>query len=172
LSKADAIDLVRLHLGGSARATHTLVVADLMRQLAARLHEDGELWEIVALCHDLDFHATAKDRSQHGLLVLTWLGDRVSLAARQAIASHDHRTGATSDTLLADMLKLADAVAVIDHRIGRDGWTRIASDDPWRTLREHLADRPYLAELVKRFADKYSLDFASVVALVTRAPLQ
>jgi hypothetical protein len=39
--------------------------------------------------------------------------------ALQAIAAHDRRTGIRSDTLIADILNLADALTVIDQRFGR-----------------------------------------------------
>src|SRR5258707_235124 len=109
LRRSEALDLVRRHLGETARATHTHVVACLMRALAAEFTGDAELGEIVALCHGLDYFATADDRAQHGLLTVKWLGDRLPPAAQQAIAAHDHRTGIQADTVLADMLKVADA---------------------------------------------------------------
>lgn len=71
-----------------------------------------------------------------------------------AIAAHDHRTGIRSDTLIADMLNLADAVAVIDKRFGRDLFTPADNDDPYATLRNHLGERAYLADILDRCASK------------------
>jgi predicted hydrolase (HD superfamily) len=66
LSVAEAQALVERYLRDTPRATHTRVVAYLMRWLAGHFSEDGELWEVVGLCHDLDYFATADDRTRHG----------------------------------------------------------------------------------------------------------
>lgn len=63
------------HLGASRRAVHSIVVGHAMRNLAERLGADTDLREIVRLCHDLDYFATAQDRSRHGVLVANWLKD-------------------------------------------------------------------------------------------------
>jgi hypothetical protein len=173
LGRTEALDLVRQHLGETPRAAHTYVVAHLMRRLAAELGEDAELWEVVALCHDLDFFATSNDRSQHGLLTVQWLGGGLPRSAQQAIAAHDHRTGVRSDTLLADMLRLADAVAVIDQGLGRHVWRDLSdAADAWVSLRRRMGNRPYLAEIVQLHADKHHLPFARIVDLMCAAPPQ
>jgi predicted hydrolase (HD superfamily) len=74
LSLAEAEHLVSQHLSATPRAAHSRFVAHVMRQLADRLGADGDLWEIVGLCHDLDFFKTCDDRSQHGLLTITVSG--------------------------------------------------------------------------------------------------
>lgn len=74
LSGSDAEVLVSQHLATTPRAAHTRFVAYLMRQLARIFAADADLWEVVGLCHDLDFFETRDDRSQHGLLTVRWLG--------------------------------------------------------------------------------------------------
>jgi predicted hydrolase (HD superfamily) len=105
LTTAQADILVSKHLGATPRAAHTRFVAYLMRQLAREFAADANLWEIVGLCHDLDFFETCENRSQHGLHTIQWLGDKIPAEAQSAIASHDHRTGVLADSLLADALK-------------------------------------------------------------------
>ncbi len=55
LSVAEAALLVSRHLGDTPRAAHSRLVAYLMRHLAGTFAADADLWEIVGLCHDLDF---------------------------------------------------------------------------------------------------------------------
>jgi len=135
LSGADASLLISKYLGDTPRAVHSRFVAHMMRQLAGVLAADPDLWEIVGLCHDLDFFETLGDGSRHGLLTIKWLGDRIPIEARHAIAAHDHRTGIQADTLLADMLKVADVIAVIDAKLGRRLLSNLDRNDPFTELR-------------------------------------
>src|SRR5262249_17277001 len=130
LTAPEADLLVSEHLGTTPRAAHARFVAYVMRQLAQTFAVDAGLWETVGLCHDLDFFKTRDNRSQHGLLTIQWLGDRIPVEAQTAIASHDHRTGVRSDTLLADMLKIADVIAVIDAELGRRMLCDVDRNDP------------------------------------------
>lgn len=172
LSTAEARALVSQRLGKTPRAIHTNVVAYFMRRLAEHFSADTELWEVVGLCHDLDFFETSNDRSQHGLLTISWLGDQLPEAAQQVIAAHDHRTGVQVDSLLADMLKVADAAAVTDQRLGRGVWRELDSRDPYASLRTKLGERAYLGDILQRHAGKHALPFARIVDIIEAAPLQ
>jgi hypothetical protein len=143
-----------------------------MRRFAVLLGGDADLWEIVGLCHDLDFLVTSGDWSRHGLLTVEWLGDRIPADAQAAIASHDHRIGVQSDTLLADMLKLADALAVIDQRAGRGVLADLDHRDPYLALRKQLGERPYLADIVESCAGRRKLPFAGIVKVMGEVPPQ
>jgi hypothetical protein len=172
LSVAEANALVVQLLGDTPRAAHTRVVGHLMGKLAVHLSEDASLWEVVGLCHDLDYLETAADRTQHGVLAAQWLGDLIPASARQAIAGHDHRTGVKTDTLLADMLKAADAAAVIDHRLGRQVWRELDDGDPLASLRNRLGDRAYLGDVLHTHASKHALPFRCIMELMRSAPPQ
>ncbi len=168
LNTADAQLLVDKHLGTSPRAVHTRLVAAIMRRLAGMFEGDADAWEVVGLCHDLDFLETSADPTRHGLLTIEWIGDRLPDDAQQAIAAHDHRTGVTADTMLADMLKLADVIAVIDERLGRRAFCDIDRADPYGALRSRLADRPYLCDILQRLAGKHALPFPRIVEILDR----
>jgi predicted hydrolase (HD superfamily) len=170
LTVADAQHLVDLHLRDTPRAAHSRFVAHIMRRLAVLLGGDADLWEIVGLCHDLDFLVTSGDWNRHGLLTVEWLGDSIPADARAAIASHDHRTGVRSDMLLADILKLADALAVIDQRAGRSVLADLDHRDPYPALRKRLGDRPHLADILERCAGRHKLLFAGIVKVMGEVP--
>jgi predicted hydrolase (HD superfamily) len=172
LSVLEADRLVSEHLGTTSRAVHSRVVAQVMRLLAHGFAADADLWEVVGLCHDLDFFATRDDGGQHGLVTIAWLGDRLPAEALDAIAAHDHRTGVNADTRLADMLKLADVVAVIDARLGRGLLLAIDERNAISTLRSQLADRPYLCAMLERYTQKHALSVASVLKIVRASPAQ
>jgi hypothetical protein len=143
-----------------------------MRGLAEHLSENGETWEIVGLCYDLDYFETAADRTQHGFLTALWVGDRLPDAARQAIAAHDHRTGARADTRLADLLKAADAAAIIDQRLGREVWRQLDHGAPYDGLRSRLGERAYLADILEVNASKHALPIGRIAELMLAAPRQ
>ena len=172
LSIAEAEELVVRHLGDAPRANHSRVVAHVMGRLAEALSEPAELWEVVGLCHDLDFFAVQGDWSRHGPMAVEWLGDRIPPEAQQAIAAHDHRSGIEADTLLADSLKAADAITVIDEKLGRPALRAIAVASPYAALRSQLGRRSYLADMVEHFAQKHGVPFERLVETIGDAPAQ
>lgn len=172
LSVTDADKLIRQHLGDTPRADHSRFVACIMKRLAETFSAPADLWEIVGLCHDLDFFQVTGDWSRHGLLTVEWLGDSIPIEARNAIAAHDHRTGVQSDTLLADMLKTADAIAIIDERLGRSSFRDAASTGPYAALRSQLGHRTYPSDILGRYCDKHALPFQRIVEIVADAPKQ
>jgi len=141
-----------------------------MRQLAADFSADAELWETVGLCHDLDFFETRNDPSQHGLLTARWLGDSIPHEARRAIEAHDHRTGVVETTLLADMLKLADVVAIIRAAVGGHALSQLAPGEPLARLRASLSERPYLCAILEQHSEKRGVTFARIGRIVSGMP--
>jgi hypothetical protein len=172
LSIAEADGLVAQHLGKTPRANHSRVVAHVMRKLAEALSEPAELWEVVGLCHDLDFFQIDGDWSRHGPMAVEWLGDRIPAEARQAIAAHDHRTGIVADTLLADSLKVADAMTVIDEKLGRPALRTTDAARPYAALRASLGRRSYLADMVEHYTLKHGFPFERLVEALADAPEQ
>ena len=143
-----------------------------MRRLAEFCGADADLWEVVGLCHDLDYFKTSTDLTRHGLLTLTWLGDRLPAEARAAIASHDHRTGVLAVTPVADMLKLADAIAVMDARLGRSQLCALDPANPYDDLAHRLGEKQFLGEILQKYANKHGLEYARLVSIILAAPTQ
>ena len=129
LTVARAHRLIATHLGDSPRARHSAFVGHVMGRLAALLQTDVALWEATGLVHDLDFEATAGDRSQHGLLAATWLANELPEDALTAIRAHDHRTGVISEAPIARGLKLADALAIACDTLGSEARDTLAATD-------------------------------------------
>ncbi|WEJ56718.1 HD domain-containing protein [Devosia sp. FJ2-5-3] len=173
LSIREANILIQEHLGEGLRARHSVFVGFLMARLAPMLGEDSMLWEVIGLVHDLDFDATAGDRSRHGLLTAEWLEDDLPDVALLAIRSHDHRTGIISETALALALKLADAVAAGELDIGREGMVEaLSAASPIDRLEEVLSARPYLPKLIVQPATELLIPLEAVASICRTAPEQ
>lgn len=142
LSFDDARQLLEKHLAGSQKVLHCEVVAYIMLGIAAELKEDKELWEIVALCHDLDEEQTKYERTKHGLLTADLLEGRLPIEALNAIRAHDHRTGFVANSTLALGLRLSDALAIADQFAGRALISGLADGTGQERLRSALNSRP------------------------------
>ena len=170
LTIAEARALIDRHLGQSSRATHSLFVGHLMREVAALLGEDAALWEITGLCHDLDFDLTKDDWSRHGLLTAEWLDGRLPVLALEAIRAHDHRTGVVSTEPIARSLKLADALAIIRDLLAEETVPVLRAPDATDRLVRALAARPYLAPLVIDNAQSLGLPLDRLADILAAAP--
>jgi HD superfamily phosphodiesterase len=116
LDEREALSLLESHLGRTAKAQHSRAVGLLLRKLAEVCHADPVVWTLTGICHDLDYHETRGDRSQHGVLAAQWLAGRLPREALEAIAAHDHRAGMTPASPLAKALKLADILVIRAER--------------------------------------------------------
>jgi hypothetical protein len=74
--------------------------------------------------------------------------------------------------LLADLLKAADAIALVDQRLGRRWLCDIDQTDPYTMLRRQIGDRPYLCDMLQRYTDKHTLSFVRNVEIMASASLQ
>lgn len=166
----DAHDLVRAHLGDSHRARHSVFVGFAMRRLAQQLGSDEVLWEVVGLCHDLDINATRTAPTNHGLVPAKWLRGKLPPDALVAIEAHDHRTGVTSETLVADCLKLADALAGIFERMGERTATTLSSPGAEVALLREFADRPYLPAMVLEGSRKCHAPLSALAEICASGP--
>lgn len=170
LSIAEAEALVEERLGATPRAAHSRFVARLMGGLADRLGEDRTLWMVVGLVHDLDYFEVEGNWSRHGLQTERWLEGRLPEAALAAIMAHDHRTGVRSDTPLADMLRVADALAVLDEGAGRDATLDgLGTADKLRIL---AGERGYLAEIIAGDGERHVLPLPALAEILAPLPRQ
>jgi len=167
LTESEAEALVVQHLGTRPRAAHSREVARMLGALAASFGTDASLWRIVGLCHDLDYFDVDGDWTRHGVLTAERLAGRLPDEALAAIAAHDHRTGRVANTLLADMLRLADTLAVIDYHVGYAVLTRSANE-----LRKRLGTRSYLADIIRSIAERIRLFIGTLVKPHRGAPEQ
>ncbi|MGY2052894.1 HD domain-containing protein [Methylobacterium sp. JK268] len=164
--------LVAKHLRNGGRAAHSRVVGCLMRSLAGGFDGDPDLWDVVGLCHDLDYYVTEHDRTRHGLVTAAWLSGDLPAEALLAIAAHDPRTGTRCRTMLADALRLADSFAVVDAVMGRAATVALGRSGDPLDLATRLAARPYLVGTILQTSNRHGVPVAVLAQACAQAPLQ
>ena len=112
MNEPEALALLDARLGDTPKSGHSRAVGEMLRVLAAQCGADPILWALTGFCHDLDYWETQDDRTRHGILTAQWLGDRLPPEALDAIRAHDHRTGVTATSALAQALRLTDILVV------------------------------------------------------------
>jgi uncharacterized protein len=67
ITRDRALALVEKHLETDSLRKHCLASEAIMRDLAPRFGGDPEMWGLVGLLHDLDYHQTKEKMDTHGL---------------------------------------------------------------------------------------------------------
>jgi len=167
LCRKEAVSMAIKELEDSGKFLHSIRVGKLMESLAIGCKEDQELWHVVGICHDLDYEKTKDNFSRHGILTSEHLHNRLPEEALNAIASHDHRTGIKSDTLLAIGLRTADSTDAIYSRISFENLHRLLSQpDIFLALYNELGDRSYLLDNVREFLNKTGMEIKELISLI------
>ena len=172
LTLEEARTLIAQKLGTRPRAAHAVFVGELMHRLAHLLNADAELFMLVGYCHDLDYYEIGGDWTRHGLVAADALATRLPDDALDAIRAHDHRTGINAETQIADMLKLADALAVLDQDAGRNALAELAENSATFLVARHLPNKPWLGEIIDRLIDRHAIARAEIAALFVDLPRQ
>jgi hypothetical protein len=172
LTREQARRLVADKLGETLRAAHSTFVAELMAQLARQFGADAELWWLVGLCHDLDILEIGGDWSKHGIAAADMLAGRLPEDALDAIRAHDHRTGMESHTQMADMLKLADAIAALDQQVGRASMAELGDLSATALVGHHLSEKSWLGIAIDDLAARNGLPLSEICVLLERMPEQ
>ena len=89
---------------------HLISVEGVMRALAGRFDEDGDLWGLTGLFHDLDQDHTGDDAANHGRLAAEWLHEAgVDERVINGVLAHAYEEYRTD--LMSKAVVHADAVA-------------------------------------------------------------
>jgi len=169
LSLAEAEQLVIERLGETPRAAHSRFVGLALQQLALELGTDAPLWRVVGLVHDLDYFAVEGNWSRHGPLTAEWLEGRLPAAALQAIAAHDHRAGFESVAPMAECLRLADGLAVLDEAAGREAVLAALAGG---SIAGIVGGRGFLVEIIAGNAAKQGIELAAIGRILAGLPRQ
>lgn len=111
MEREEALALVRQEVKTKNLIKHMLATEAVMRRFAAELGQDGELWALAGLLHDLDYDQTVDQPQQHGLLGARLLEEK-GLPAEliQAVRAHNEMLGVERQTLLDKALYAADPI--------------------------------------------------------------
>jgi len=112
LNREDALKLLTDKLKRENMVKHCLAVEAIMKEMAAELGGDQEVWGLVGLLHDIDFDETSKDPKRHGILAVEYLKGLLPEDALRAIASHNfENTGIKPESVMEKALIVADALS-------------------------------------------------------------
>ena len=90
-TRPEALTILHQHLKGEYVLRHSRATEAIMRQLAARLGADAELWGLTGLLHDLDLELVGEDMQRHGRETARLLRECFDYPAEglQAILAHN-----------------------------------------------------------------------------------
>ena len=109
-TRADALELVKLHTKSDSLIRHMLGVETCMRWYATKLGEDVELWGMTGLLHDFDYEAHPDEHPMWGIELLRDTSWPESIT--HAIAAHcPERTGVEPTTLMERYLFACDELS-------------------------------------------------------------
>ncbi|MDI3502345.1 MAG: hypothetical protein PWR13_390 [Archaeoglobi archaeon] len=107
----EALEFVRKHVSNENLVKHMIAVSEIMGAIAERLREDGELWKVVGLLHDVDYERTKDNFDEHGKISAEMLRDFLPEEALHAILSHNERTGVKPKSKMDFSLIVSDALS-------------------------------------------------------------
>ncbi|MFO7950227.1 MAG: HDIG domain-containing protein [Candidatus Fermentibacteraceae bacterium] len=158
ISREEALELLKENLSNVNLRRHCLATEAIMRALAADRGEDGDLWGIAGLLHDLDYEETEDDPARHGLRSAEMLEDRLPEEALHAIRAHNAmHTGVERKSDLDHLLAAAESltglitatalvypgrclepvkVRSVTKRMGKSGFARSVNRDNIRECSE------------------------------------
>jgi putative nucleotidyltransferase with HDIG domain len=106
MTRDEALDLLGSHIKADNLRKHCLATEVIMREVAVRLNQDGDMWSNIGLLHDLDFEYTREQPETHGRKTIEMLAPYgFSQEASNAILRHN-----------AEALEL-ERETVLDHAL-------------------------------------------------------
>jgi len=155
MTREQALELLKQHVQADNLRKHCLATEAVMRELAARLGRDVDLWGLAGLLHDLDFEETRKAPESHGLITANWLEARgLPEELIEAVKRHNAEAlGLQRETVLDFALTAAETITGLivaaalvhpDRKIGslkvKSVLKRMKSKDFARNVnRDHIA---------------------------------
>ena len=110
LDRQAALDLLAGYAPEPHMRQHALASEAVMRALAAHLGEDGDIWGLTGLLHDIDYAQTKDVPQQHGLSAMHILAGSLPREALDAIQAHNDMTGKVPRSPLDFALRAAETV--------------------------------------------------------------
>ena len=151
---------------------HALASETVMRALAEHFGEDGDLWAMTGLLHDVDFPHTKDSPERHGVMAVELLGDALPAEAVAAIQAHNSEcTGVMPQTRLDYALRAGETVtgmvaaAALVRPTGYDGMEA-------KSVKKKMKDKAFAAAVNRdriRECEKIDLSLDDFLALSIKA---
>jgi predicted hydrolase (HD superfamily) len=120
---------------------HARAVELVMRDLAAHLGQDEEIFGLAGLLHDADYDTWPEE---HPKRIVAWLKDRGETAVAHAISAHYTRWGVSYDALLDKALLASDEITGFIMACALVRPTRTEGLEP-RSVKKKLKDKAFAA---------------------------
>jgi len=89
VEREEALALIKKHVKTKNLVKHMLAAEAIMHRLARHLGEDGDLWGLAGLLHDVDYEQTMDAPEKHALIGAELLASmQVDAAIIQAVLAH------------------------------------------------------------------------------------
>jgi len=112
IDREEAYKLLKKYLRDDKLIKHSLAVEAILRDAAARVNKDEQLWSITGLLHDLDYDYTREDPAKHATMAAELLEGLLPEEGINAIKAHNYtHTDQIPMTSLDKALIAADAVS-------------------------------------------------------------
>ena len=112
MNHEEALEMIKANVKNQNIVRHMIAVEAIMKALAEYLKEDGDLWGLTGLVHDIDYEKTAENFKKHGILAEDMLKGKVSEETLRAIKAHNHEnSGVMPESRLEKGLIASDAVS-------------------------------------------------------------
>lgn len=171
-SRDEALELIKAQNPEHHMVQHALASEAVMRELAAHFGEDGELWGMAGLVHDVDFPHTKDDPGRHGMMAVDLLAGKMPEEAVRAVQAHNSEcTGVTPGSRLDFALRAAETVtgmisaAALVRPTGYEGMEA-------KSVKKKMKDRAFAASVSReriRECEKIGLSLDDFLALSIKA---
>ncbi|MFP4110820.1 MAG: HDIG domain-containing metalloprotein [Desulfonatronovibrio sp.] len=169
IKRQEALELLKDHLTEENLIKHSLSTEAVLRELAARLDKDQELWGITGLLHDLDYSLTASDYSRHGMETSEMLQGKLPDEALKAIRVHaaEMNKSGEPETDLDFALRCGETVTGLIMAAGLIRPNGLEGMKP-KSLKKKIKDKAFAASVNRetiREHEKLGLDLDSFLLL-------
>jgi len=169
ITRQEAMELLKSNVPEENLIKHSLSTEAVMREIAASLDKDREVWGLTGLLHDLDYSLTANDHSQHGVKSSEMLQGSLPDEALRAIRIHatEMNGSGTPETELDFALRCAETVTGLIMAAGLIRPNGLEGMKP-KSLKKKIKDKAFAAsvnrEIIKEH-EKLGLDLDSFLLL-------
>jgi putative nucleotidyltransferase with HDIG domain len=163
MDRAEAWRIVEEHVEATGLRRHMLAVEAAMRQYAARLGHDPDLWGLAGLLHDYDWeiHPTLESHPKDGIDLLIERGCPPEVV--QAILSHNEEgTGVARSSVFDHALLACDEVTGLIVACALVRPTRDVRDVPLKSVRKRWKQRIFAAGVDREHVEQATADFSRV----------
>ncbi|WP_257303973.1 HD domain-containing protein [Geothrix campi] len=141
LARAEAWTLLCQWTPSEKLRTHARAVELVMRDLAAKLQEDVELFGLAGLLHDADYDSWPEE---HPKRIVAWLRERGEADLAHAISAHYTRWNVPYDHLLDKALLASDEITGFIMACALVRPTRTEGLEP-KSVKKKLKDKAFAA---------------------------